>query len=540
MVKKCKKAFKMLTSLSIAVVMLVITMAPVMAKEVRKAPTLTSTEETIVIGGSYNFNINNKVKGSTYKWTSSNPSVATVNERNGVVTGVYKGSANIHCRIFRPDGTTSRLIARVQIVKPAVNVEISNKITEMEVGDIFQPKLKITPVSSDDEIEWTSSDNSIAHPLRDGYFSAKAAGEVTITASAVHSGRSDSMTVKVYAEGEDIQEPEVPGEEDEGEELDINIIDTVLEEDFSKSLGGFIGRGDASVTHVTAGLDADGGSGLMRVSGRTNTWNGASLDIMDLVEPGATYYVTAMVRYTSGEDVETFMITQERESNDENKWVQAAQTEVEKGKWTELSGVMEIIPSTRESEIYFETGSEIDFMVDNFAIYQIDADEIEEEIPEIEEAEAGEIVYENDFEDGSLLDPRASSVRTNTTEYSRSGKSSVKVESDNAWDGAGVLFARDNGITKASLFGKTVHTELYVMYAEGPAEVEFKLNNMMNDTEESNTILSQVPVKKGEWTLLEGDAYIPENTEGNIIFLNTEGNDDLTFYIDDVKIQVVE
>ncbi len=36
MVKKCKKAFKMLTSLSIAVVMLVITMAPVMAKEVRK------------------------------------------------------------------------------------------------------------------------------------------------------------------------------------------------------------------------------------------------------------------------------------------------------------------------------------------------------------------------------------------------------------------------------------------------------------------------------------------------------------------------
>lgn len=531
----------MLTTLIIVVAMLVITMAPAMAKEVKKAPTLTSYEETILVGGSYNFNINNKIKGSTYKWTSSNTDVATVNERNGVVTGVFSGSTNIHCRIFRPDGTIYRLIARVHVVKPAVNVEISNKVTDMNVGDIFQPKLQITPATSDDEIQWTSSDNSIAHPLRDGYFSAKATGEVTITAKALHSGRSDSMTVKVYADGEDVQDPEVPGEvDDEDEELDINIIDTVLEEDFANSLGNFVGRGDASVSHVTAGLDADGGSGLMRVSGRTDTWNGASIDIMDIVKPGATYYVTGMVRYTSGEDVETFKITQERESNDDSKWVQAAESEVSKGQWTEISGVMEIIPSTTASLIYFETDSTIDFMVDNLAIYEIDAEEIEEVIEEVEEAKVGEIVYENDFEDGSILDTRASSVRTNTTEYSRSGDTSVKVESDNAWDGAGVLFVRDNGITKASYYGKKVHVEFYVMYPEGPAEVEFKLNNKMSDTEGSDEILSQIPAKKGEWTLLEGDAYIADNTTGNMIFVETEGNDDLTFYIDDVKIQVVE
>lgn len=534
----------MLTTLALAVAMVTTMLVPALAAVEKKAPTLNATKKTIVIGKTFNFNINNKIKGSSYEWTSSNEDVVTVNEKNGVVTGVAKGQANIHCKID-VSGTTYRLTAKVTVLKPAVKVEISNPVDSLDVKEYYRLKTKLTPESSDDIITWTSSDEDIADIEKDGSFVAKKSGKVTFTAKAL-SGRSASVTIKILKDGEEYveeEETETPDDDEitEDKKDDVKVIKTVYSEDFASSSGGFTGRGAAKVSQTTAGMAAEGGKGYLSVTDRTANWNGATVDVTNLVTPGATYRVSGWVRFTSGEDVEVLKISQQRDDKDGTGYpMVSGDVEVEKGKWTKISGIMEVSPSTTNSNVYFEANNLIDFYVDNVVIEQIEAELIKEDVVEVEKAKVGDSVYENDFEGEKVLDPRGSSERTITTKYAHNGKASLEVKRSAGWDGAGVRFNLANNIIKASYFGKTVHTSVYVMYDEGPDEVNFKLNNKLEKADNSDNILSQIPVKKGEWTKIEADCYIADGATGDMIFIETENNDALTFYMDDIELKVVK
>ena len=78
------------------------------------------------------------------------------------------------------------------------------------------------------------------------------------------------------------------------------------------------------------------------------------------------------------------------------------------------------------------------------------------------------------------------------------------------------------------------------MYKDGPDEVNFKLNNKMEKADDSDNILAQIAVKKGEWTLIEADCFIADSPIGNLIFIETENDGALTFYMDDIEIKVVK
>ena len=543
MSKRQRNVLKRLAMFVIAAILVFTTVTPAFAKAEAKAPKLNAANVTIVVGKTFNFNVSNKLKGFAYQWSVTNDEVAVINEANGVVTGVGKGTTNIFCRVITP-GKSYRLNAKVTVLKPAVKVEITNPVTTLNVSDYYILRTELTPKSSNDIVSWTSSDKSIAKVDPDGSFAALKEGTVTITATTV-SGRSDSVTIKVLKEGETAEGAEEPEEGATEEDADGTegpaVVKTVYSEDFASSAGGFVGRGSATVTQTTAGMAAEGGKGYLSVTGRTANWNGAAIDLTSLVIPGATYLVTVWVRYTKGADTEVIKITQERTSKDENKWVGVTgDVIVEKNKWTKISGTMEVSPSTTLCTMYFEANNLIDFFVDNVVIEQLDTEIKEEEVVEVEKAKVGDIVYQNDFEDGSILDSRGSSERTNTTAYAKSGSASVEVKRTAGWDGAGVRFTSANKIEIASLYGMTVHTSIYVMYKDGPDQVNFKLNNRMEKADNSDNILSQVAVNKGEWTLLEADCYIADNATGNIIFIETEGSDALTFYMDDIEIKVVK
>ena len=109
------------------------------ASAATKAPALNRKTKTLYIndneiGSSYNFNVKNQVKGSTYKWTTSNKAIATVNSKNGVTkAGTKTGKATITCKITFKTKKTKTLKATVTVKENATKVWVKNA-PEKEIG----------------------------------------------------------------------------------------------------------------------------------------------------------------------------------------------------------------------------------------------------------------------------------------------------------------------------------------------------------------------------------------------------------------------
>ena len=198
--KEQRSIVKKLAGIVMVFILVLTTINPAFAESAKKAPKLNAEETTIVAGKSFNFNIKNKIKGSSYKWTVANKEIATVNEKNGVVTGLEKGVTNVFCRISV--GKTSYLLkAKVNVLRPAVRVSISNPIVLLEVGESYRLEADVIPKSSNDYVSWFSSDDSVLKVDDKGKMAATKTGIATITAMTV-SGRKDSLDIKVVPAGE--------------------------------------------------------------------------------------------------------------------------------------------------------------------------------------------------------------------------------------------------------------------------------------------------------------------------------------------------
>lgn len=197
--RKQRSMVKRLAGLVMVFILALTTASPAFAAPTRKAPKLNVEETTIVVGKGFNFNISNKIKGSTYKWTVANKKVATVDEKNGVVTGLEKGTTNVFCRVSA--GKTNYLLrAKVNVLRPAVRVSVSNPVGLLELGESYQLKADVIPKSSNDYVSWSSSDESILKVNDEGELAATKPGTVTITLSTV-SGRKDRFDIRVVPEG---------------------------------------------------------------------------------------------------------------------------------------------------------------------------------------------------------------------------------------------------------------------------------------------------------------------------------------------------
>lgn len=137
------------------------------------------------------------------RWESSNKNVATVDDK-GLVTAVGKGDVKITAY-----GETENVYAEcnIRVLTKATAVVISPKPITTRVDVSFELNAKMAPDTADDEIEWTSSDPSIAtvEPKNPGQFTNTQTaivtgvkeGSVTITAKAKNSGCEDKCLVTV-------------------------------------------------------------------------------------------------------------------------------------------------------------------------------------------------------------------------------------------------------------------------------------------------------------------------------------------------------
>lgn len=157
-------------------------------------PALTKTSCNVLVGKKYDINVKNGIAKSTYTWSSNNKKVATV-DKAGVVKGISKGTAVISCKVKTPKKTYT-LKCTVTIIKPATSVKINNKVTALNVGQVYDLNATLSPASSNDKVVWKSSNSKIASPDKNGRFTAKKEGTVTISATTV-SGKKATVKIKV-------------------------------------------------------------------------------------------------------------------------------------------------------------------------------------------------------------------------------------------------------------------------------------------------------------------------------------------------------
>jgi uncharacterized protein YjdB len=178
--------------------MLAFVIVPILPVQAASTPAISKKAVNVLIKDTYDLNIKNKIKGSVYVWSSSNDKIATVNNV-GLVKGKQKGEVVITCKITAPDKKVYKLSSKVKVIYGAKKLTITNKVTVLNKGQVYDVNRKLTPANSNDVTTWVSSDTKIAKPDKLGKFTALKTGTVTITGSAI-SGASDSMTVKVVDE----------------------------------------------------------------------------------------------------------------------------------------------------------------------------------------------------------------------------------------------------------------------------------------------------------------------------------------------------
>lgn len=212
-----KNFFKKLAFV-MALAMVITSLAPAAGVFAASAPKLNAKSATLLLGNkkrnTFDFNLANKVKGSTYKWTTSNKKVATV-AQNGLVTAVANGTATIKLAIKLPTGKTTTLSATVTVKTNATSVEITN-LPEgaLKVGTKHNFNRSYTTLTGKKTTDVTkfviTSENADKATINaNGFFTATEPGEYTIKAIMAQSNlkmsqgtyTAESKEVKVNVAG---------------------------------------------------------------------------------------------------------------------------------------------------------------------------------------------------------------------------------------------------------------------------------------------------------------------------------------------------
>ena len=128
--------------------------------------------------------------------------------------------------------------------------------------------------------------------------------------------------------------------------------ETVFEERFYDGLGALQPRGNAMLDIVKNNDDVPDSAYCLKVTGRTATWNGAMVDMTEVMEIGRHYNVSAWVKYDEGFGSIPISIMLERNGGE---YLGIGTVKAEKGQWTYLTGDIVIPSNTETAVVYFET-----------------------------------------------------------------------------------------------------------------------------------------------------------------------------------------
>ncbi|MCR5708061.1 MAG: carbohydrate binding domain-containing protein [Ruminococcus sp.] len=137
---------------------------------------------------------------------------------------------------------------------------------------------------------------------------------------------------------------------------------------FESGDDGWSGRGGA-IIETSNNVCFDGNSALY-CSNRSDSWNGAAIELGNGFNAGETYSFSANVRYDSGKDTSLYHFTMQYNNGSETNYTKIASATIIKGKWAQLANPKFTIPANASDiSVYIETAKGTgDFFVDDVKI----------------------------------------------------------------------------------------------------------------------------------------------------------------------------
>lgn len=167
------------------------------------AATPNFTKKNITISGSgetYQLKIKNTVKGSRYKWSTSDMKIAIVTN-NGMITSVNRGTAVIKCKITYPSKKTKMITCNIVVRMPAASIKITNASEtkgahRLFVGDSYKFTCQMTPTNTTDNVYWSIGEDGDRDCIRvdqDGTVTGLKVGKAVVVATAASKAKSNSI-----------------------------------------------------------------------------------------------------------------------------------------------------------------------------------------------------------------------------------------------------------------------------------------------------------------------------------------------------------
>jgi uncharacterized protein YjdB len=136
------------------------------------------------------------IGGSTFSWTSSNPSIATV-DASGAVKGVAVGSATVTATSGEKSASASVTVENA----PVASISLSPGTLSLQVGQTGTLTATLKDANGNTltgrSVNWSSSNAGVVSVSSSGAVSAVGAGPATITAAS--EGKSATASVQVEA-----------------------------------------------------------------------------------------------------------------------------------------------------------------------------------------------------------------------------------------------------------------------------------------------------------------------------------------------------
>lgn len=150
---------------------------------------VTPKQATIIVGKNTNLNVRVQpldAEDVSVSWTSSDPSIAIVSE-DGLVSANSPGKAAIYA--ISNNNPDIKDVCEVTVIQPVSGISLNEKEIELIEDEVKKLNVTIIPANaSNKDVNWTSSDVSVAMVSPDGTVYAIKPGQATIMATTVDGG----------------------------------------------------------------------------------------------------------------------------------------------------------------------------------------------------------------------------------------------------------------------------------------------------------------------------------------------------------------